>query len=1343
MLPQNVKSPVLTHINEGPHAHIVQQPVTKKGKQKRLENANIISWNVNTLSKEDSSTWIFGTMSNYRPNVICFQETLLNKEDSDLFKMSGFNIFPSPAASSRPKKGENRGLIVAVSKDFISEWAPSGDRLKMGGGIETQSIRVYGSNDHVTIHNVYVHHESPNSSLCLDLPKGNHVIVGDFNARHSEWEPNDSESINSPRGKALHPIIMNAHHLVLANQPKVATTIHGTTPSLSLVSSELAASADWQVLEGSPAKPHMPTLTSIQFESPSNTAPFKPRFIYRNADYGKLKSLTNEYVSPPNNSTTLENRLTTFTRESMSAASQSIPATKSHDKVAPWDCWWFTEECREAKSKLQKAVKSFMNNTTSRAELRKVRAETLSVYSKAKSEEWNTICQGINLNSSLSSQWRRLRWLYNGGQPPKRSLILDPQTRANEAMSFFADRTKLSNLNYAAKKLFETLHSRRKGLINEAIDTLDQFDNPFTPNELELALKPAKDSTPGNDEISFLILSNLGIGFKNELLVIINQSWQLRRLPDQWKLIPIIPIPKKDPGEYRPIALLSCICKVMERMVLARLKFQVGPLHPNLVGGVTGRGTTDAIATVTKLASDARHRRSGPTTQSLKHCYALFIDFEKAFELANSEAILHILAAEKGIKGNMLAWLSDFLVGRKGYTIVQGVESDPLVLENGTPQGSVLSPFLFNILIDYLLQIIEVQLGPSLVPKLTIIAYADDIVLVSNHAFASLILSKAAYALELASYIIGLKINTTKTKSMAWTHSHFLPNFSFQFYNKPVERVRTFKYLGVVLDDQLSFIQHARYIAGLAQRRLNILKHMAGSPYGATQTTLIRYVQTCIRPILEYGNIIHPIARVSALKILETTFNAALRIALRLPKHTPNVLLYAESGLSRLNDRSQALVAVSYSKIKAQSNSHPFFHERKNMHMDLWMFQKGSKLTNDMPLEIALETILQKLSIPPLDSIEIPPTSPLDPPVTSIIKFNITPLPKPKESYSATELVCLKEEISNRIQTMYSLEDQVYVDGSVDMETGKAAAAYIFKPKQDEHPIMEHFRITNWVSSTQAELGAIFKVLEKILITQTNRSVVILCDSMAALLSIQSKPNILDPLTYDIVRLAAFLVSNRKIDIIMHWIPSHIGIEYNEKVDEWAKQGTSKSSIDFEIPCTVGQIKSLIKRTGKKSVKTEFSRMANSFTPSNPSSKLPELAQWYRNVNPKLAPQIQISSNPKIQRDINRLRLGVDSWCFIHQTYMKCGYCKLQFTREHYLCICPVTASDQFLQSLTPEEHALPDKEIAAILLYRFSKPQYAGPLLKALSKYPISIECKNRNHGKINYDYTSIPPAL
>ena len=131
----------------------------------------------------------------------------------------------------------------------------------------------------------------------------------------------------------------------------------------------------------------------------------------------------------------------------------------------------------------------------------------------------------------------------------------------------------------------------------------------------------------------------------------------------------------------------------MERMILNRLRFLIGPLHPNLMGCTKGKGTTDAIATLTKMASDAKYRRSGPRSQSLKLCLAIFIDFEKAFELANITTLLGILATDKGIKGNMLGWLQDYLLDRKGYTTVQGVKSDVLPLHQGTPQGSVLSPY--------------------------------------------------------------------------------------------------------------------------------------------------------------------------------------------------------------------------------------------------------------------------------------------------------------------------------------------------------------------------------------------------------------------------------------------------------------------------------------------------------------------------------------------------------------------------------------------------------------------------------------------------------------------------
>ena len=1151
-------------VQQGPDAHIVPQSRHKKSNNMSgLESVNIISWNVNTLAKDESLTWIFGTMDSYRPNVICFQETRLTSEQVDGLSISGFKLFHTPASSSKPRIGENRGLITAVSLDLIYDEAYPSDRLSMGEGVETLSVRIHGNKGHITIHNVYVHQETPPSSLHFNLSQGRHAIVGDFNARHTEWEPNSE--IYSPRGKALHSLILDSQNLVLANIPKVPTTIHGTTLSLSIVSAELAANTDWQVLEGSPAAPHMPTLTSMQFDPPSSYPQFKPRLLYRKADWNKFYSLSEE-AAPMNTSEplALENRLTRFVTTALKSASQAIPSTKSHDKVAPWDCWWFTEECREAKSKLHKTVKAFMDKqNVSRSALRKVRAETLATYSKAKSEEWNRICQEINLNTSISSQWRRLRWLYNGGTPPKPSLLADPQTQANKSMSFFSERTKLSNLNYAAQRMHEELQEKREFVIKHAINSPDPLDAPFTLQELSEALKPIKNSTPGNDDISFLILAHMGPKLRSELLTLIIQSWELRRLPNQWKLVPIIPIPKKDPGEFRPIALLSCIDKIMERMVLARLKYQVGPFHPNLVGGVSGRGTTDAIATVAKLASDARHRRSGPTTNALYHCFALFIDFEKAFELANSSAILYILASEKGVKGNMLAWLKDYLEGRKGYTIVQGVESDPLPLENGTPQGSVLSPFLFNILIDNLLQTIELQCGQDMVPKVTTIAYADDIVLVSNHAYAPTLLNKASYSLELAANILGLKINVKKTKAMAWTHSHYLPDFCFTIYGKSVEWVRVFRYLGVIFDDQLSFIPHAKAIVASAQKRINILKHMAGSPYGATQSTLLRYVKACIRPVLEYGSIVHPIARISALKALEVVQNAALRIALRLPKHTPISLLRAESGLTSLIERAQYLAVVAYSKIKAQAPHHPFFHQNKQMHMDLYMFSNPHKRKNDVPLDIALENLTSRFDVPILESTDVPLTCPFEKPMSSYINFNITPLPKPKEAYTSSQLQDLAKEIENLLNLLYPHQQHVYVDGSVDMESGRAASAFVFQTKTDTEPCAATYRVPDWVSSTQAELGAIFKVLECILTKPCYRNIVIICDSMSALQTLQAKPDPLDSLTVDILKLAKYLVSNRNVHISMHWVPSHIGIIYNEIVDDWAKKGTLKKEIDF------------------------------------------------------------------------------------------------------------------------------------------------------------------------------------
>ena len=130
-------------------------------------------------------------------------------------------------------------------------------------------------------------------------------------------------------------------------------------------------------------------------------------------------------------------------------------------------------------------------------------------------------------------------------------------------------------------------------------------------------------------------------------------------------------------------------------------------------------------------------------------------------------------------------------------------------------------------------------------------------------------------------------------------------------------------------------------------------------------------------------------------------------------------------------------------------------------------------------------------------------------------------------------------------------------------------------------------------------------------------------------------------------------------------------------------------------------------------------------------------------MNPRLSLQTQLSSHPRVQRDINRLRLGVDSWCYTHKTHTICSYCKLRFTPEHYLCTCPVTSSNMMLQCLAPEEHSLDYSEMAPVIIQKLSKTQYIKVLSNALIKYPISITCMSPNHRKIDYDFIRVPAGL
>ena len=107
--------------------------------------------------------------------------------------------------------------------------------------------------------------------------------------------------------------------------------------------------------------------------------------------------------------------------------------------------------------------------------------------------------------------------------------------------------------------------------------TDDFFDGaPQYANQTDVLLTSSRDTSPGIDTVHYQLLNHLPEDSLLLLLYIFNHIWLTQDFPTSWKTAIIIPVPMpgkllSDPGSYRPIALTSCLCKTMERMVNRRL----------------------------------------------------------------------------------------------------------------------------------------------------------------------------------------------------------------------------------------------------------------------------------------------------------------------------------------------------------------------------------------------------------------------------------------------------------------------------------------------------------------------------------------------------------------------------------------------------------------------------------------------------------------------------------------------------------------------------------------------------------------------------------------------------
>ena len=259
------------------------------------------------------------------------------------------------------------------------------------------------------------------------------------------------------------------------------------------------------------------------------------------------------------------------------------------------------------------------------------------LFTQKKRESWTRYVSQLNTNTAIKHVWNRVRKISGKNVcPPKQYLngkdgapITDPKDIANEHAAASTDNS--SSAHYSAR--FQIIKAQdERARIDFTSKNTEVYNKPFRLRYLRCSILEAKPRAPGPDGIHNNLLKHLPEDTLKILKEILNIIWISGDLPHQWRVATVIPIPKpnKDhtnPLSYKPIALISCLCKVLERMINTRFIWHLekyGILDKSQCGFRKHRSTTDHLVSLERYVRDAFAQK--------QQAVGLFFDLEKAYE---------------------------------------------------------------------------------------------------------------------------------------------------------------------------------------------------------------------------------------------------------------------------------------------------------------------------------------------------------------------------------------------------------------------------------------------------------------------------------------------------------------------------------------------------------------------------------------------------------------------------------------------------------------------------------------------------------------------------------------
>jgi ribonuclease HI len=1124
-------------------------------------------------------------------DVALIQEPWVNNGKVKGLFSREFNLFYLPSDLI----GYNPRTCILVKKNINAFLFPN-----FSDG-DTTTISIEGVS-HTMLSSVYLAHDSNIPTAALDSlvrTKLTWIAGIDANARHTIW---GSKEIN-PRGESLLDYII-CNDITICNR--------GNTPTFEFPSSDIYPGwkevlditissnsvglevRNWYVSKENSFSDHKLICFDFNFQK-SKEIPYRNP---RKTDWVKFKSVVYNKLKRVSLSEDIDGTVDALTKTFDTAFKASCRVVKESKCKYPS---YFDDKL----VKLRKEVRKQFNSSYRSGDWSTYKT-LLREYNKArrtaKHSEWVKFCEEIETVKDTG----RLRKLLSKSYAPPSNIQLEDGSWAQST-----EETNKILLSTHFPGCLDGLGRRE-----EALTEYTEHSADFITYEKVIwainSFSPFK--SPGMDGIIPKMLQVTAKRVAPLLVSIYKLCIESNTVPERWKQVRVIFIPKagkinhSKAKDYRPISLSSMLLKVLERVIDEFIRSHFGE---SIISGkqhayIKGRSTETALHEVVRVIET-----------SLEHSqYTLgaFLDIEGAFNNVNIEAI-EVSLEKIGINQVVRRWISSMLKNRAIHSTIGG-SSLVRYTVRGTPQGGVLSPLLWLLVINEVLLKLEAD-------RFNVVAYADDVVILCSGLFPSTISDRVNKALRLVEKWAnsnGLGVNPDKTELVLFTGKRKTPPFNTpSIGGKKLILSNEAKYLGVILDSKLNWSSNLTARINKAKTAFYLCRGAMGKSWGLSAKLTHWILTAIVRPILMYGVVVwwpktkvkehckklDGVIRCVGIGITgasRTTPTDVLLTLLAIPSSDVYAKYLAANAAVRL-------ITMGYWKAKTYGHSQILdVLKIKPTNMD-----KCNKI-NDFSKNYTV-------SIPP-------------------------------RSFWSTE------------NPLDEYDIKVFTDGSKTAD-GCGSGYYI-----QNTIFRQSFRLPNHCTVFQSEIFAILMACETLLkhneddlLAVTDSSIVICVDSQAAIKAIESVSTT-SSLVRDCKRSICTLGNKCNLNII--WVPSHVNIQGNEIADTLARQGSDLHiswSVRIPVPTAFykNEINSYLLERAKFNWQKAMHKSKNLWTAFNPKatrSMLDKGRKYARKVT------FLLTGHWNIGRHARRLGIG-------NIACPGCGICAQETDLEHVWCLCP------------------------------------------------------------------------